>query len=425
MELRFVFFIAVMSALVVSAHVYLYRRLIRDTATSRYLRTAGKVVVAVLAVLLVGGRFLHRLWPNPVTQAVGDFAYVWMGMALFLLLAVATLGAARWTVRRARRTSAKMALVPAAGPSSQSQSQPQSQQPPPPMSSDQLDGASAPPVDESRRLFLSRAVAGGAVTVAGATSGYGIWRAYHEPVVTELAVRLPGLPKALDGMSIVHLTDIHVGNLIERRFMDELVRRANALKPDLVAVTGDLVDGDVEQLGPAVAALSNLRTRYGTFFCCGNHEYYSGDLAWAGFLESIGVQVLRNRHVRVGDAAPGGASFDLAGVDDWSFRGRARGYDLDRALAGRDADRGLVLLAHQPANFEGAVEKGVGLQLSGHTHGGQLFPMTLLVGLQWEHVAGHYTHKDGHIYVGRGCGFWGPPMRVGSPPEIVKVVLTA
>jgi predicted MPP superfamily phosphohydrolase len=206
--------------------------------------------------------------------------------------------------------------------------------------------------------------------------------------------------------------------------MDELVRQANALRPDVVAITGDLVDGDVPTLGQSVAALRNLEARFGCFFVTGNHDYSSGDAAWTAFLETMGIQVLRNRHVSLGDA---GGTLDLVGVDDWSGgrrRGR-QGYDLDRALAGRDPDRAAVLLAHQPANFKVAAERGVDLQLSGHTHGGQLFPMTLFIGLGWEHSAGLYRHGDAHIYVSRGCGFWGPPMRVGSPPEIVKVVLTA
>ena len=169
--------------------------------------------------------------------------------------------------------------------------------------------------------------------------------------------------------------------------------------------------------------LSNLRARYGSFFVTGNHDYYSGDDAWTAFLEGQGVQVLRNRHVSIGDE---GGSFDLVGVDDWSG-GRRRGkkgYDLEQAIAGRDPDRASVLLAHQPANFDVAARRGIDLQISGHTHGGQIFPMTWLIGFGWEHAAGHYREGDGQIFVSRGCGFWGPPMRVDSPPEIVKLVLT-
>ncbi|RKH18729.1 metallophosphoesterase, partial [Corallococcus sp. CA041A] len=262
------------------------------------------------------------------------------------------------------------------------------------------------------------------LALGGGLAGYGSWRAFTAPEVTEVVVRIPKLPRSLDGFSIVQLTDLHVGPFIQRRFMDELVRRANALKPDLVAITGDLVDGTVARLGGFVAALGNLHARYGSFFVTGNHDYSSGAEDWVAHLGSMGIPSLRNRHVRIGDA---GGAFDLVGVDDWHGGRRLgqKGYDLDLALADRDPERAAVLLAHQPANFKVAAERGVDLQISGHTHGGQLFPMTALIGLSWEHSSGHYRHGDSHIYVSRGCGFWGPPMRLGSPPELVKLVLTS
>ncbi|HLL83251.1 MAG TPA: metallophosphoesterase, partial [Longimicrobium sp.] len=276
------------------------------------------------------------------------------------------------------------------------------------------------PESPERRLFLARVAAGGAVVAGGGLSAFGVWRAYAEPVVTELSVVVPRLPRTLDGMSIVQVSDVHVSTLIQRRFMDEMVRRCNALKPDLMAITGDLVDGSVEALGHHASALSNLRTRFGSFFVTGNHEYYSGDVEWSAALEGMGVTVLRNRHVTVGDA---GGKLDIVGVDDWTGRGGERPYDFDKAVEGRNRDHAAVLLAHQPRDFEKAVEHGIGLQLSGHTHGGQLFPGTLFIPMLWPRPAGHFTLGDGHLYVSRGTGFWGPPMRVGAPPEIVKIVL--
>jgi predicted MPP superfamily phosphohydrolase len=275
-----------------------------------------------------------------------------------------------------------------------------------------------------RRRFLARATAGGAVLASGGVTGFGMWRAFHEPVVSEVAVRLPGLPRALDGFTIVHLSDIHVGPVIQRRFMDELVARCDALRPDLVCVTGDLVDGHVPALAPAVSALAEIKARHGAYFVTGNHEYYWNAAAWSAALERMGIHVLRNRHVRIGDAA---ASFDLVGVDDWSARrsGFAGGYDLDAATRGRDPERASVLLAHQPSNWSVAAKAGMGLQLSGHTHGGQFFPFTLAVSAIWRHDAGHFQQDDRHLYVSRGTGFWGPPLRVGAPPEIVKVTLMA
>lgn len=371
-------------------HSYLYWRLVWNTTRSLALRLLALAVLLLLTLLLMLRRSLQRLLPEALADGLTVVSATWMGVALCLVLTLIAVDLTRGLMTGARW----LHVLP-----------------------------SQPAADPDRRLFLSRTLAGGALAVGGGLAAYGSWRAFAAPVVTELAVKIPKLPRTLEGLSIVQLTDIHVGHFIQRKFMDELVQRTNALRPDLIAITGDLVDGDVPTLGGAVAALQNLKARFGRFFVTGNHDYYSGDDEWTAFLETLGLQVLRNRHVSIGDA---GGSFDLVGVDDWSG-GRRRGkpgYDLDKAIAGRDPDRAAVLLAHQPSNFDVAAKRGMDLQISGHTHGGQLFPMTLFIGLEWEYSAGLYRHGDSHIYVSRGCGFWGPPMRVGSPPEIVKLVLT-
>jgi hypothetical protein len=379
----------------VLGHLYLYRRLVRHLVHGRLPRLLALAALVLMTCVLGFRRTVLDCLPESMAGVVTMATYTWMGVALCLVLALLALDVGRAVfavVRRLRPTIS----APAASPT----------------------------VDEDRRRLLSRTLAGGAFVAGGGLATYGSWRAFSPPVVTELAVKIPKLPRALDGLSIVQLTDIHVGHFIQRRYMDALVQQTNALRPDLVAITGDLVDGDVATLGGHVAALRNLRSRFGSFFVTGNHDYYSGDEEWTAFLQSLGIDVLRNRHVRIGDA---GGSLDLVGVDDWSGgrRRNKKGYDLDQALAGHDPERATVLLAHQPANFQVAAERGVDLQVSGHTHGGQLVPMTFFIGLAWEHAAGLYRHGDSHIYVSRGCGFWGPPMRVGSPPELVKLVLTA
>jgi uncharacterized protein len=372
-------------------HLYLFRRLVWNLTPRRVPRLVAALVLGVMTLVLIARRYLSRTLPEGPGDVVELVSYSWMGVALCLVLALAGLDVGRGLLALGRRL-----------------------RPSPP----------APAVDVERRRFLSQATAGGALALGGGLAGYGSWRAFTAPEVTELVIRIPKLPRSLEGFSIVQLTDLHVGPFIQRRFMDELVRRANALKPDLVAITGDLVDGSVPRLGGFVAALGGLQARHGRFFVTGNHDYSSGAEAWVAHLDSLGIPSLRNRHVSIGDA---GGSFDLVGVDDWHGGRRLgqKGYDLERALAGRDPERAAVLLAHQPANFKVAAARGVDLQISGHTHGGQLFPMTALIGLSWEHSAGHYRHGDSHIYVSRGCGFWGPPMRLGSPPELVKLVLTS
>ena len=238
-----------------------------------------------------------------------------------------------------------------------------------------------------------------------------------------MPIKLLGLPKALDGFTIVQLSDIHVGAIIQEKFLDQLVATANSAKPDLLAITGDLVDGSPDAVGRYVARLRNLQSRFGTYFVSGNHEYYAGWEAWSRELEDLDFEVLRNRTVTIGDSS---ASFDLIGVDDWGTRWQPNGYDLEAAVKGRDPERASVLLCHQPHGLELAAARKVGLQLSGHTHGGQLFPANLIGrGIWGDRNQGLSTFDGLQVYTSRGCGFVGPPMRVAAPPEVVKIILLA
>ena len=385
-------FLIIAASLVVVIHLYVYRRLIRDTTRRVAIRRAGAGLSVALVILFAIARVLQsRPSPRPWAIPLFSISWLWLGLATYLALFFVATDGARWVARRfsRRRPSA--------------------------------DGAEA--ISEERRLFLSRAAAGGVVALSGGLGGFGLWRAYEPPKVTEVSVRLPNLPKALEGFSIVQLSDLHISSIIRPHFLDEVVGRCNALKPDLLAITGDLVDGSVPGLGKVVARLTGIRSRSGSFFVTGNHDYYSGDRQWCEALRKMGFRVLRNERVSIGDAS---ASFDLVGVDDWGSRDRQRGgYDLNRALRGRDPSRPAVLLAHQPANFEQAAGRGMGLQLSGHTHGGQFFPITTLASLRWPRLAGLYSYGAGKLYVSRGTGFWGPPLRVGSPSEIVRITLVS
>jgi predicted MPP superfamily phosphohydrolase len=195
----------------------------------------------------------------------------------------------------------------------------------------------------------------------------------------------------------------------------------NEQRPDLVAIVGDLVDGTVGELGEAVAPLSDLSSRYGSYFVTGNHEYYSGAQPWIAELERLGVNPLTNERVEI---RSGDAALDLAGVNDIAGNDEDQGPDYSRALGGRDTDRPVVLLAHQPVQVHEAAANGVDLQLSGHTHGGQVFPFHGIVALAQPAVSGLHRFGDAQLYVTRGVGFWGPPVRVGAPPEITMVQLT-
>ena len=192
--------------------------------------------------------------------------------------------------------------------------------------------------------------------------------------------------------------------------------------PDHVAVTGDLVDGGVRQLADEVAPFAGLRARLGVFFVTGNHDLYSGAKDWSSRARALGMRVLRNECVAI---ETGGTVFDLVGVDDHrgDILGEDGGEDLDAALAGRDPARPAVLLAHDPATFHGASQRGIDLQLSGHTHGGQIWPFRWLVRLAVPFVAGRYRRGEAELYVSRGTGFWGPPMRLFAPAEVTEITL--
>jgi predicted MPP superfamily phosphohydrolase len=242
--------------------------------------------------------------------------------------------------------------------------------------------------------------------------------------VKRVTVRLPGLAPGLEGLRIVQISDIHVGPTIKQDYLQAIVERVNALQPDIVAITGDLVDGSVDELRPHVAPLAQLRARHGVFFVTGNHEYYSGVHGWLQELRRLGIRVLHNEHVVL---QHGGGRLVLAGVPDFSGHHFDPGHasDPEAALRGAPPDATRVLLAHQPRTAAAAERAGFDLQLSGHTHGGQFLPWIFFVPLQQPFTAGLHQLGRLQVYVSRGTGYWGPPKRLGAPSEIAELRLAA
>jgi predicted MPP superfamily phosphohydrolase len=243
--------------------------------------------------------------------------------------------------------------------------------------------------------------------------------------VKRVDVPIANLPAALQGFTIAQISDLHVGPTIRASYVQRIVDRVNALEADAVAITGDIVDGPVHELRTHVAPLGNLRSRHGSFFVTGNHEYYAGAGPWLAEVRSLGIRVLMNEHVVL---ERGGASLVLAGVADFTAHhfDEAHRSDPAAALAGAPADAGArVLLAHQPRTAPAAQEAGFDLQISGHTHGGQFFPWIFFVRFQQPFTAG--LHRLGRlwVYVSRGTGYWGPPKRLAAPSEITRLRLVA
>jgi predicted MPP superfamily phosphohydrolase len=372
---------AVLAALTWLMHRYVWARLVRDVELPAPWARGLTIAVVVLAVSIPAAFFAMRSLPRDLGAPLSWVAYVWMGFALYLFLLTVLSDAGRGVA----------ALV------------------------------GALPQDPERRLFLARSIAAGVGGVAALVGVGGMANALRGFDVRRVRVPLAKLPKHASGYRIVQMSDVHVGPTIGRGFVEAVVRETNALEPDLVVITGDLVDGTVEQLKDLVAPLRDLRAKDGVYFVTGNHEYYSGADAWIAHLATLGVRVLRNERVDVRGA------FDLAGVDDTSAARMLphHGQDVRRAAQGRDASRALVLLAHQPKAMHEAVAAGVDLQLSGHVHGGQMVPFNWLARLDQPLVAGLHLVEKTWVYVSTGTGYWGPPMRVGPGAELTHIELVA
>ncbi len=281
-----------------------------------------------------------------------------------------------------------------------------------------LCGFSSIPFCSDRRILF---------TLGGMTLGtvaLGLRQAAAGPVIRNVDIHLPNLPAAFDGFKIVQISDLHVGPLIGRRYVENVVRMANGLQPDMIALTGDFVDGTVADLKDDVASLGQLTAPHGIFYVTGNHEYYWDVAGWLAEFGRMGIEALSNRHVMV---SRGGAHLMVAGVTDLSTQRRGGDDVSDPQKAAKDSPPGVVkiLLAHQPASYQKASEAGFDLQLSGHTHSGQYFPFNLLIGLFHRYYRGLNRHGNMYIYVSSGTGFWGPPLRTGVPSEITLLTLRA
>ena len=287
---------------------------------------------------------------------------------------------------------------------------------------ERLVGEDGEILDPERRRFMTVGLNLGVLSASGVATKWGFYQARRLPDVVEVTVPFKNLPAELEGFRIVQLSDIHVGPTIRRPTLERIVERVNELDADLVAVTGDLIDGFVDQLWDDVQPLFELQSRHGTYYCTGNHEYYWDGPGWCDALRQEGVKVLNNEHHLVDHD---GGRLLMAGCTDYKAGDYVKEHASSpkKALEGAPAHDVSVLLAHQPPSIHEAAEAGFGLQLSGHTHGGQFWPWIYVVGHVHPFATGLNRQDNTWVYVSRGTGYWGPPMRIGAPSEITLVTL--
>ncbi len=379
------------TAVITSIHYYLWLRLVHDTGLSTPWRTIATWSIVVLCASIPLAMILGRGIPFGASRALVWAPYVWIGMMMLLFFTLLTVDAVKLMALVVKKVTVGGSLI----------------------------------ADPERRRVMNRIVAGAATVAVTGLSGIAVVKAAKKAVIKKLEINLSRLPRKLDGMKIVQLSDLHIGLTNGGRWLEDIVRRVNALEPDVIVVTGDIIDGQVELLVKEIAPLRDLEAPHGVYFVTGNHEYYFGVSEWLPAVTRLGIRVLRNERVKIGE---GDDFFYLAGVDDYNSRGMEPGHgqDLGKALDGREPDVEVVLLAHQPRAIYQAAKMDVGLVLCGHTHGGQIWPFTYLVGLQQPYNKGLYRHGERTwIYVNQGTGLWGPPMRLGTEGEITEISLRA
>ncbi|HTO52490.1 MAG TPA: metallophosphoesterase [Myxococcota bacterium] len=377
--------LVLVSAVVFGGHLYIAERLVFDPGLGGAARVTALALIGTGFACLLAAPFVERLVPAPWSRIVTWPGSIWMGVAFLSLVVLGAGDLLHWVAG---------GVAYAAG--------------------------NALPETESS----ARVQAFASALLIGTASAAALFSGLRPPRLARVEIPLRRWPRALDGFRIAQLSDIHIGPLRGRGFARQLTARVNALDADLVCVTGDLVDGSTRHLEHEVTPFGALRARHGAYFVTGNHDHYSHADSWVQVIERLGITVLRNRSVAIDD--PRGGRFTLAGVDDHRGGfGDGQREDLPQALAGREPALPLLLLAHDPNTFKRASRSGIDLQLSGHTHGGQIWPFRHLVRLVEPFVAGRYSLHGAELYVSRGTGFWGPPMRLFAPAEITEITLRA
>jgi uncharacterized protein len=386
----------IVAVVLLGGYTYLSRRLIRPSHLPRQWKRAVRLALAALFLIPVLTSILQRSGFEQLFEPLVWIAYTGLGLISSVFTFLLLRDSAWVLLRLGKRLSSKFrrASIPAA----------------------------EAPTDEKRRLLLVNAMNAGLLAGAATMTAYGVYEARRRPGIVEVDVRLKDLPDGLAGFRIVQISDIHAGLTVRQDFVETIAEIVHGLDGDMIALTGDLADGNVRQLRADVAPLGQLRAPGGKFFVTGNHEYYSGHQQWVEEADRLGYRVLLNEHALV---ERNGARLLVAGVTDVSGGRFAPEHESDpgRAVAGAPAADARILLAHQPRSVYDALPYGFDLQISGHTHGGQFFPWNLLAPIGQPYLSGLHNHHGTWVYVSRGTGYWGPPVRIAARSEITVLRL--
>jgi predicted MPP superfamily phosphohydrolase len=386
--LSFMLFFSIVTIVVGSIHYYFWIKLIKNTGMPQLWKSIGISVLVVLLLYLLTAMLLSQYLSTKYSQPLLWIAYLWMGIMMLLFITLLFTDLIKVILYFYSKFTISNEFA----------------------------------VDIERRQFISGLLALGSSAIVLIASGISVINYYSKPFVNKIQITLSGLPKIFNGFKIVQISDLHIGQLMTRSKLEEIVQQVNSLEPDLIAITGDLVDGSIKLLSNEVKPIMHLKAKKGIFFVTGNHEYYSGVENWISEIEKFGIRVLSNENIEIND---GNDSFYIAGVNDHEAKrfGEKHAADFNKTLSGLDKNRKVILLAHQPIAVREAAEYGVDLVLSGHTHGGQIWPFNYLVYFQQPYIKGFYAYKKTKLFVNQGTGCWGPPMRLGTKNEITEVTL--
>lgn len=393
--LTYMIWIAIVLTAPAIGFAYIGRRFITPSSLSKPLKRYAWWGLGLVFLISVGSVALFRVFEELV-DPLSWFVYVVLGFIsfVFTFLLIRDL---LWLILRRIRTlyfAARKAL----------------------------QKTPAPQTNSDRRTFLLQMTNLGILGLSASLTAYGIYEARRRPGVINIAVPIERLPKEFDGLRIVQITDIHAGLTVKRDWIETIVAEVDDLQPDLIAFTGDLVDGSVPYLRDHVAPFGELQAPYGKFFVTGNHEYYSGVEPWVEEVQRLGYDILNNEHRLIQRS---GSSLVLAGVTDYSGGQFLPEHESDPEAAIRNAPAEMpkILLAHQPRTLHQAESLGFDLIISGHTHGGQFFPWNLVAALGQPVIKGLHRYNGTWIYVSKGTGYWGPPVRLGARSEITIITL--